>query len=193
MIRVLFSVESSNRDFDFYRKSAEIIENDSEKHVSEIQMKLFAGENYTLIGNFRNNFSCRAESTRSFTGEKKGCSLLLLTVLLQHPWRATIFGCLPIVLKISISAIKSLIASRVMFSRSHNVIIRIYTLVWFNSPPSPKVFTATILYPSMPPIPIALAEYTCPKAPLPITSLMIIQSLGNSYSSTTPSCKSFHH
>ncbi|XP_063921825.1 receptor-like tyrosine-protein kinase kin-16 isoform X2 [Zophobas morio] len=54
-------------EFDLYRESAEIIESDLEKHVSEIQMKLFKGENYTLIGNFRNNFSCRAESTRSFT------------------------------------------------------------------------------------------------------------------------------
>ena len=66
MIRVLFSVESSNRDFDCYRKSAEIAENDLEKHVSEIQMKLVAGENYTLIGVFTNNFWCEAEAKHNF-------------------------------------------------------------------------------------------------------------------------------
>ncbi|XP_063921417.1 mast/stem cell growth factor receptor kita-like [Zophobas morio] len=64
-------VESIKGDFKIYRERAEILENDLEKHISEIQMKLFEGENYTLIGNFRNNFSCRAESTRSFTAPKK--------------------------------------------------------------------------------------------------------------------------
>ena len=139
---------------------------------------------------------CARSSSKYFFKSPQGTNSMIIIYgvsTVQQPRRATMFECLPIFLKISISAIKSLIASRVMFSRSHNVIIRIYTLVWFNSPPSPKVFTATILYPSMPPIPIALAEYTCPKAPLPITSLMIIRFLGNSYSSNTPSCKSFHH
>ena len=72
-------------DFGFNRESAKILENDLEKHVSEIQMKLFEGENYTLIGTFRNNFSCFVEYKRLFTGEEKGCSILLLTMKLQHP------------------------------------------------------------------------------------------------------------
>ena len=84
MIRVLFSVESIKGDFKIYRERAEILENDLEKHVSELQMKLFEGKNYILIGTFRNNFSCWAECTWSFTGEEIAYSLLLLTMLTEQ-------------------------------------------------------------------------------------------------------------
>ncbi|KAJ3662891.1 hypothetical protein Zmor_007209 [Zophobas morio] len=67
-------IESSEMDFGFNRESAKILENDLEKHVSEIQMKLFEGENYTLIGTFRNNFSCFVEYKRLFTAPMKSHS-----------------------------------------------------------------------------------------------------------------------
>ena len=65
-ITVLFSIESSKGESDLDRESAEIIENDLEKHVSQIKMKLVAGENYTLIGVFTSIFSCEAEAEHNF-------------------------------------------------------------------------------------------------------------------------------
>ncbi|XP_063921401.1 receptor-like tyrosine-protein kinase kin-16 isoform X2 [Zophobas morio] len=73
-------VESIKEDFKSSRERAKIIENDLEKHVSEIQMKLFEGENYTLIGTFRNNFSCWAEYKRPFTAPMKSYSIISVII-----------------------------------------------------------------------------------------------------------------